>query len=1107
MQEESGHDIQYYQIMSAAGQGVAASRYTDGKWILEYVNPALCNLLCMPAESFIGRSMDDFILEDDLPRLMDARKKRLAGETTAYEARLVRSDGDAIYVQMTGAPRWLDGKVAGSIIIITDLTEHRRTEELLQESENKYRAIFENTGTAMLIIEEDTTISLANAELERITGYTKKEIEGRKSWIEFVAKEDLEMMLVQHRIRRTDPGAALKSYEFRLIDKSGCIKNMLLTVDMISGSKKSVASLMDITERKHIETELKNSKDQLRRIADNMLDMISETDTEGIFRYATSSHKSILGYTPDELLGRSVFDLIHPDDLEGARFAFQASLSTRIPGKAEYRYRHKDGHYLWLESIGNLLFDQNGSVTGAVLSTRDITERKKAESALEVENEKAERYLNIAEVILIALDARARITLLNRKGHQVLGYGEGELIGKDWIKTCLRPQDRESVYRVNKKIIAGEIEAFEYYGSYVLTRKGEERFIAWHTSILRDGEGNITGTLSSGEDITERKRTEAALKESEEKYRNLVERASDGIAIIQDGRVKYVNPRFIEVWGGTADEIIDRPFDNFIDPDDRSEVMDRYARRMRGEEVASVYETALIHKRGGKVYTELNAGTIPYCGKAADLIIARDITERKHIEEALREQLNFLQQLIDAMPNPVFYKDTKGIYLGCNKAFETYTGLSKEHVLGKGVYDLYPKDVADIYFEADNELFNDPGVQVYEASAVRVDGSRSDVMFNKATYLDTEGHLAGLVGVILDITERAHMENALRESEQRLADIIDFLPDATMVIDKEGTVIAWNHAMEVLTGIKAEEMLGKGRYEYALPFHGQRRPILIDLVLGPDAAVESSYSNLERKGSTLVGEAYMSNLGGGRTYLWCVAAALYDSKGNIAGAVESIKDITDRKQSEDLLKSSLQEKEVLLKEVHHRVKNNLQIIHSLLNIQSRYVRDENTRSALAESRGRIKSMALIHEILYRSGNLAKVSFAVYIKSLIEAIFSSYNVDKGRVRYKLNLEEVFLEIDQAISGGLILNELVTNCLKHAFTDGREGLIQIELHSADGAIVLVIVDNGIGLPAGSIGSQDSRSLGLTLVDSLVKQLKGRTEIDLSRGTEFRITFPAV
>ena len=154
----------------------------------------------------------------------------------------------------------------------------------------------------------------------------------------------------------------------------------------------------------------------------------------------------------------------------------------------------------------------------------------------------------------------------------------------------------------------------------------------------------------------------------------------------------------------------------------------------------------------------------------------------------------------------------------------------------------------------------------------------------------------------MDITEHKQAEEALRESESRLADIIDFLPDATLVIDAEGKVIAWNRAIEEMTGVRAEAMLGKGNYEYGLPFYGKRRPIMIDLVLKPNKKIERSYySILERQKDLLIVEIWVPCLKGRRAFLWGKASPLYDSKGNIIGAIESIRDITERKQAEEAL--------------------------------------------------------------------------------------------------------------------------------------------------------------------------------------------------------------
>jgi len=165
------------------------------------------------------------------------------------------------------------------------------------------------------------------------------------------------------------------------------------------------------------------------------------------------------------------------------------------------------------------------------------------------------------------------------------------------------------------------------------------------------------------------------------------------------------------------------------------------------------------------------------------------------------------------------------------------------------------------------------------------------------------GEPVGFRGIMLDVTYRKEAEKALQESQRRLADIIEFLPDATMVIDIDGKVIAWNRAMEEMTGVKAENILGQGNYAYSLPFYGERRPILIDLALRPDPEFEKKYSGIERHNHTVSGEAYMPNMGGGSIFLWGTATSLVDAEGKIIGAIESIRDITERKRMEEEIKN------------------------------------------------------------------------------------------------------------------------------------------------------------------------------------------------------------
>ncbi|MBU4547231.1 MAG: ATP-binding protein, partial [Euryarchaeota archaeon] len=221
----------------------------------------------------------------------------------------------------------------------------------------------------------------------------------------------------------------------------------------------------------------------------------------------------------------------------------------------------------------------------------------------------------------------------------------------------------------------------------------------------------------------------------------------------------------------------------------------------------------------------------------------------------------------------------------------------------------------------------------------------------------------------------------------------------------------------------------------------------------------------------------------------------------------SILDITDRKKAEEKIKNSLKEKEVLLQEIHHRVKNNLQIISSLLNLQTSNIRDPLDLEIFQESQDRIKSMALIHEQLYRSRDLASINFAIYIQQIMSHLFYSYTFKDKNIKLKLELEDINLEIDTAIPCGLIINEVVSNCLKHAFKGKNSGEIKIVFKEEKGLHHLTISDNGIGFPLKKM--EKSTSLGLKLVQMLVDQIEGELEIDSkmevnNSGTSFYIKF---
>ncbi len=365
------------------------------------------------------------------------------------------------------------------------------------------------------------------------------------------------------------------------------------------------------------------------------------------------------------------------------------------------------------------------------------------------------------------------------------------------------------------------------------------------------------------------------------------------------------------------------------------------------------------------------------------------------------------------------------------------------------------------------------------------------------------------VYIIFQAIGREHLrhfaEIALEDSEQRLKNIIDFLPDATFAIDNEGRVITWNRAIERMTGIPASEMIGKGDLEYAVPFYGEKRPLLVDYIINWREDFLDTYQYLKRDENRLIAEAESPVLYGGGHYFLATASPLYDADGNPAGAIESLRDITERKLTEKRLAEALEEKEILLREVHHRVKNNMQIISSLLTLQDSKSGSAELHRSFQESINRIHAMALVHNQLYQSSDFARIALGDYADSLAGRLSDVYRAERPGVRTRVDADSVSVTINDAVPIGLILNELITNAFKHAFS-GDDGAILIILReTGDGRCSVTVADDGVGMPPDEERAAGT-TLGLVLIEALVRQLGARMEIlRPGKGTEIRITFP--
>jgi PAS domain S-box-containing protein len=440
--------------------------------------------------------------------------------------------------------------------------------------------------------------------------------------------------------------------------------------------------------------------------------------------------------------------------------------------------------------------------------------------------------------------------------------------------------------------------------------------------------------------------------------------------------------------------------------------------------------------------------------------------------------------------------DMQGHIRRINPAVERTLGYRAAEVEGRFLIDLVHPDEQAATLERFTQLLHGRDVVNFESRYRCKDGSWRWLAWScpAARPGDTL-----LYGVARDVTDRKQAEEAVRAGQRFIQAVADALPHILYVFDLASRRVVYaNRQVAQELGYTAEEVQALGEDVLPRLMHPEdlaRLPALFARWDGAPAGAsfESEYRLRHKDG----------------TWRWFLSHDTVFSR-TPAGAVKEFlgtaQDVTARKQAEDQLRASLQEKEALLKEVHHRVKNNLQIVSSLLSLQARRVKDPAVLDLLRESQNRVRSMALVHEGLYRSGNLARIGFAAHIRSLCGHLFRSYGVDPQRIRLAVEIDPVVLDLDQAIPCGLLVNELVSNALKYAFPEGRPGQVTVAFQAPpQGSCTLIVRDDGVGLPP-DLDVNRSPSLGLQLVGDLAGQLGGTLTVDRQGGTAVRVCFRA-
>lgn len=1087
----------------------------DGRIL--YINPAATQITGLLPEHYIGKTSSELGMPEDCNQLWTAAVQQVF--ETRHEVKIefeYPSIQGIAHFQTRYIPELnLTGEVETVLALSRDITELKQTQAQLQETNNVLEAVIQSAPIAIDLLAPDGTVLLWNRIAEEILGWSAAEVIGKPP----PTAPDAQQHEFQEFLQNTLAGKTLSQVETRRQRKDGSWVDIRLSTAPIKDAQGQVIGglgiAQDITEQPAViraqqqaEAALHESEQRFRSAFEAAAIGMCLVSMEGWYLEANRSMCQLFGYSQQELLTLTVQETTYPEDLEVDLDLGQQLLNGEIPYyHLEKRYLHKQGHIIWGLLSVSLIRDLQQKPLYFIAQVQDISDQKLAEEKLWKTQQHLQAILDYSPALIYLIDRNNNYLFINRRYETLVSTTQESLIGKSIYEVW--PTDICDAFAANNQQIlhSGEPMEFEEVAPHA---DGLHTYITIKFPLY-DANGVFYAVGGISADITERKRAEEAHRRSEARFRGLMQTSPDIITLsTSEGGVFYQSPAVERILGYAPEELVGELPMQVLHPDDRENLQATITRMLANPGVPIGIEYRLRHKNGSWVWLEgIGTNLLDEPDIQAFVVFSRDIRDRKLAEEKLQASQHFIQKIADASPNLLYLYDLeerRNIYV--NREITQMLGYTPEEVqaMGKELFPIlmHPDDLRaspekqlEIAVAADGDAIE------FEYRMRHKNGEwlwlySWDTVFAR----NADGKPTQVLGTATDISDRKHLELALKQSEVRFRTCVENLLDPlalfSSIRDATGQIVDLRYEYINPAGCQSnrlpkEAMLGKPMFELF--------PILRDIGLF------DAYRGVVETGASWIKESvFLEVMVDGQPialFFDIQAVKLGD------GLMVTWRDVTERQRAEKQIQASLQEKEVLLKEIHHRVKNNLQVILSLLKLQSSYTTDPQTLQMFQESQNRIRSMALIHELLYQSQDLARIDFGSYIHTLVNQLARTYTVSTGAIAWEINVEPpvIQLTIDTALPCGLLINELVSNALKYAFPTGQPGTIRISLQACNNQeFLLVISDNGLGISS-DLDFRHTDSLGLQLVCGTTAQLGGTIELDRTQGTTFTIRFKEV
>lgn len=798
--------------------------------------------------------------------------------------------------------------------------------------------------------------------------------------------------------------------------------------------------------RKKAEQELKKSEERYRAVVESQTELICRFLPDGRIIFANDAFCNYYGIAYDALIGNKLNHDVPDDELPSLKKHFSDLTPDDPVGDVEHRVILPNGEVRWQQWSDRAIFDDAGKLMEFQSVGRDVTQQKLMQIDLQEKVNYVQALMDTMPAPVFYRDTKGIYHDCNRAFEELVGLSKEKIIGMT-IHDFFDKDFADHYAKRDQEIVRNpHIQQYEYAAN---NSKGEIIDVLFSKTARFAADGTVDGIVGVIVDISDRKKMERELK----KEFNYVQALMDTMpapVFYRDTKGIYhdCNRAFEELVGLSKDEIIGKTIHDFFEKDlaDHYAMMD--AKIVENPHV-QLYEYEINNSKGERSDVLFSKTARFAADGTVDGIVGviMDISDRKKMERELIEEVNFVQALKDTIPAPVFYRDVNGIYHDCNLAFEELVGLSREEIIGKTIHDFFNKDLADVYTLKDQEIIQNPHVQQYEYAINNSQGEIIDVLFSKTALYKADGDVAGVVGVILDISNRKKMEKQLMESELRLRTLADFTYDWESWIGPDRKYIYISPSCERITGYPVEDF-------YKAPYDTLQK-----IVYPEDwSLVYNHYNTIsEDKKDIIQFDFRIIDKKGEIRWISHNCQPVYDSDGKWAGRREAKRDITFRKKVEEELSKANAKLNLLSSVTRHDVLNQVTALYGYIELARELYEEYD------EFNGLLSKMEVIVGTIQRQISFTKDYQEIGIDT---PLWHHLGETINGAAVMLGMNDIGLGIDTGdyeILADPLFDKVVYNLIENSLRHGGEGMseVRFSVEEKDGRLILVYEDNGKGI----------------------------------------------